>query len=71
MTDPRDRKRYEQAVAMAWSCESALEMMAMRVVVTPIPPPNPQKTRPRTMPAVEWTLGIIPEDNRMSAFPNI
>jgi len=30
---PRDRKRYEQAIATAVSCGAALAIMATRVVV--------------------------------------
>ena len=39
-TEPSERKRYEQAVATAWSAGAALAMRLIRVVVTPMPLPK-------------------------------
>ena len=36
-TEPRERKRYEVAVAIAWSVWPALATREMRVVVIPEP----------------------------------
>ena len=40
-TEPRERNRYEHAVAMAWSAGAALEIRAISEVVMPEPLKRP------------------------------